>query len=604
MNSPSSALKSKTFKALLVTSFLGAFNDNLFRTIVSLLVLSSFVNKADGSLYLSLTAGLFATPYILFSGLAGYMADLYSKMNIIRLLKVFELFVMIFAFVAFIYESTLGLLVSVFLMGLQSALYSPSKYGMLPELLGEDELSKGNGYIEFITFFAIICGTACAGLSLELDLSNPGTIPVLVALLGIVTSFGIQHEKRISCIVPWTFNPVTPHLVQFREIVKDKGIFLCVLGSAYFFFIGTLFQLNILLFSKETLGVGEVATSVLLAALAVGIGMGSVVAGKTSEGKVETGLIPIGGIGLCILSLLIGSLSFSYYLILSFVFFLGMSGGFFIVPVNSYIQMHSPSESLGKYLAASNFLTFSGIVLASLLYWFMKDLLALSSGQIFFYMGVFSIFVAIYLVRLLPEMMVRCLNWILLQIFYRITRIGFHHIPKKGGALIVANHASFIDAQLILAAIDRPVRFIMFRPIYEHPLINPIAKLNKAIPISGADGREKIEKTLKYAASLIEEGELVGIFAEGKITRTGDINEFRPGMESIMSYVDAPVIPLCLHGVWGSIFSFSDGKVFFKKPKKIPYPLTVVCCPPHSSKVKADEVRKVIIDTFETLNPK
>jgi acyl-[acyl-carrier-protein]-phospholipid O-acyltransferase / long-chain-fatty-acid--[acyl-carrier-protein] ligase len=365
-------------------------------------------------------------------------------------------------------------------------------------------------------------------------------------------------------------------------------------------FIGALFQLNILVFAKEVLNASEVQTSILLAALAIGIGVGSIIAGKTSEGKVEIGLIPIGGIGLCALSLSIGFITFSYYLSLLTVFFLGMSGGFFIVPINSYLQMHSPRESLGKYLAATNFLTFSGIVLSALLFWILRDAVLLSPSRIFLLMGICSIFVAIYLVRLLPEMMARCLNWMLLHFFYRIKRIDFHHVPENGGALLVANHVSFIDAQLILAALDRPVRFIMFRPIYEHPLIKPIAKINKAIPISGADGREQIEETLKYAASLIAQGELVGIFAEGKISRTGEIDEFRPGMETIMSHVDAPVIPICLHGVWGSIFSFSDGRVFFKKPKKIPYPLTIQCGEPLPHTVKASEVREKIKAMYQS----
>jgi acyl-[acyl-carrier-protein]-phospholipid O-acyltransferase / long-chain-fatty-acid--[acyl-carrier-protein] ligase len=599
------ALSSKEFKSLMGTLFLGALNDNLFKTIVSLLVLSRYVNEADGTLFLSLTAGLFALPYILFSGIAGFLSDTFSKTKIIRYLKLFEFLIMILAFFSFINENPFGLLASVFLMGLQSALFSPAKYGILPEMLSKEDLSKGNGYTEFFTFLAIIAGTACAGLVLSIELANPGIVSLGVAILGVLFSLGVgSHVPSLVQGNSFSINPFGPNVARLKEISKDRGLYLCVIGSAFFFFVGTLFQLNILVFAKQTLEVSEVLTSVLLASLAIGIGTGSIIAGKTSEGKVEIGLIPLGGLGLCILSLLISLTSFSYSISLFLVFFLGMSGGLFIVPINAYLQANSPRDKLGSYLAASNFLTFVGIVVSSFLYWILADLAHASPSMIFLLMGICSLFVAIYLIKLLPEMMARCLNWILLHIFYRIKKIDTHHIPKTGGALIVSNHVSFIDAQLILAATERPVRFIMFRAIYENPLIKPIAKINKAIPISGSDGKEEIEKTLKFAADLIAQGELVGIFAEGKITRTGELNEFRPGMETIMSHVNAPIIPVCLKGVWGSIFSFERGKVFLKLPKKIPYPLSVRFCAPLPASTNAKMVEEIIAAFYKEENTK
>jgi acyl-[acyl-carrier-protein]-phospholipid O-acyltransferase/long-chain-fatty-acid--[acyl-carrier-protein] ligase len=599
MQNQTKPLSSKEFKSLMGTLFLGALNDNLFKTIVSLLVLSRYVNEADGTLFLSLTAGLFALPYILFSGIAGFLSDAFSKTKIIRSLKLFEFLVMVLAFFSFINENPFGLLASVFLMGLQSALFSPAKYGILPEMLSKEDLSKGNGYTEFFTFLAIITGTACAGLVLSIELANPGIVSLAVAILGIIFSLGVgSHVPSLVQGNSFSINPVGPNVSRLKEISKDRGLYLCIIGSAFFFFVGTLFQLNILVFAKQTLEVGEVLTSILLASLAIGIGTGSIIAGKTSEGKVEIGLIPLGGLGLCILSLLISLTSFSYSISLFLVFFLGMSGGLFIVPINAYLQANSPRDKLGSYLAASNFLTFVGIVVSSFLYWILADLIHASPPMIFLLMGIGSLFVAIYLIKLLPEMMARCLNWMLLHIFYRIKKIDTHYTPKTGGALIVSNHVSFIDAQLILAAMERPVRFIMFRAIYENPLIKPLAKINKAIPISGSDGKEEIEKTLKYAAELIAQGELVGIFAEGKITRTGELNEFRPGMETIMSHVDAPIIPVCLKGVWGSIFSFEREKVFFKWPKKIPYPLSVQFGNPLEGSTKASEVKEIIAEMY------
>jgi len=585
---------SREFKSLMATLFLGAFNDNLFKTIVSILVLTHYVSEDQGILFLSLTAALFALPYILFSAFAGFLADRYSKTSNIKLLKVLELSVMLLAFLSFYHDIAAGLLVSVFLMGLQSALFSPSKYGILPELVPQRQLSRANGYTELYTFLAIIMGTALAGMVLELGMANPGTVSLFIAMVGIVTSLFVGKLKAANPDRYFTVDPFGPNIRRLISIKQDRALWLCILGSAYFYFIGTLFQLNVLVFAKQSLGVGELYTSLLLAALAIGIGIGSVLAGKASEGKVELGLVPLGGLGLCLLSLVLSVSAWSYLFTLILVFLLGISGGIFIVPINAYIQAHSPSDKLGGYLAASNFLTFCGIVVSAALFWVFCDLLVLSPNLVFVLMGVVSLVVSIYLIKLLPEMMARCLNWILLHIFYRMTKITRENVPAEGGALLVSNHVSFIDAQLILAALDRPVRFIMYRPIYEHPLINPIARLNRAIPIAGSDGKEHIEATLKFAAELIAQGELVGIFAEGKITRTGELNEFRAGLETIMSYVDAPIVPVCLKGVWGSIFSYEGGSSLFKLPKKIPYPLSIEFGKPLPGSTKATDVREVI----------
>lgn len=585
---------SSQFKCLMATLFLGAFNDNLFKTIVSLLVLSHFVSEEHGILFLSLTAGLFALPYILFSAIAGFFADRYSKTTVMKLLKLLEAAVMTLALVAFWLESSVGLMVAVFLMGAQSALFSPAKYGSLPEMLPPTELARGNGYTEFYTFLAIISGTAIAGFTLQISGLNPGVIPLVIAALGVLTALRIGDQPVANPERHFTADPIGPHLRRIKEITLDRGLYLSVLGAVYFYFIGTTFQLNILVFAKQTLVVGEVATSLLLAALAIGIGTGSLIAGRASEGKVELGLVPIGGVGLCIFTLFLPVAAVNYYITAATVLLLGLSGGVFIVPIHSYLQANSPADKLGGYLAASNFFIFIGIVLASALYWVAVDIVNLSPSSVFVGMGIVSFFAAIYLVRLNPEMLARCINWILLHLFYKITIKGAHHIPPSGGALLVSNHVSYIDAQLILAALHRPVRFIMYRPIYEHWLIHPVAKLNQAIPIAGGDGKDQIAETLKSAAKLIEQGELVGIFAEGKITRNGEIEEFRTGLETIMSHVEAPIIPVCLKGVWGSIFSYEGGGPIFKLPKRIPYPLEIEFGAPLPGETKATAVREVI----------
>lgn len=585
---------SRPFKAHMATSFLGAFNDNLFKTIVSILVLTQFVSQGGGVIYLALTSALFALPYIFFSAAAGFLADRFAKTSVMKALKVVEVFVMLIALLGFALGSVSTVLASVFLMGLHSALYSPAKYGILPEMLADKELAKGNGYIELYTFLAIISGTALAGAVLQIKLSNPALVSFGIACLGVITSLYLGNSKPAAQSRRFSFDPITPNTTRLREIGQRRDLYLCAIGIAYFFFIGTLFQLNILIFAKNVLHVGELATSLLLAALAVGIGTGSVVAGRTAEGRVELGLVPIGGIGLCLFSLALAFVGTNYSLALVFVLLLGLSGGFFIVPVNAYLQANSPSDKLGGYLAASNFLTFCGIVVSALCFWLLLGVLEVTPGHVFALMAMSSFGVAIYLVRLLPEIMVRCLNWLLLHVFYRITKVNQDNVPDNGGALLVSNHLSLIDAQLILASTERPISFLMYRPIFENPFIKPIAKLNGAIPIAGSDGREQIESTLRHAAEIIKNGGLVGIFAEGKISRTGELDQFRNGLETIMKHVDAPIVPVCLKGLWGSIFSHAGGNPIFKIPKRIPYPVTIEFGSPQPRTTSAAELQEII----------
>ncbi|MCB0328229.1 MAG: MFS transporter [Bdellovibrionales bacterium] len=577
---------STSFKALLATQFLGAFNDNLFKTVVSLLVLNQLVGGKGGILYLSLTAALFFLPYIFFSAIAGWLSDKFSKSDMVRWTKELELFVMVLGFLAFIWETPMGLLLCVFLMGMQSALFSPSKLGMLPEMLRIEDLSKANGFLEFTIFTAIIFGTALAGFVTSGSLGNPGLICITVAILGVGASFYVAKLHTTGEAGALPIDPITPNIRNLREIYRDNPLWLCVLGIAFFWSVGALFQINILLFAKSVLVLSDIQTSLLLASLGFGIGLGSIFAGKASEGKVELGLIPIGAAGIVLFTSILGI--FGHHALVSYisVFFLGISSGFFIVPLNAYLQEFSPADRRGAYIAASNFFSNCGMLAVSFLFWFLTDVLSLTAQALFLTVGLSAIGVVMYLIHLLPETLTRCINWIALHVIYRIKKVGIENVPREGGALIVCNHVTYVDAMLLLAALPRPVRFIMYRPIYNSFPVVLIAKVMKAIPISSKDGREALQKTLQDCGDLVESGELVGIFAEGGLSRTGEIQEFKTGLETIMKGRSAPIIPTHLGGLWGSIFSHFGGKVFWKLPKFIPYPTTITFgkpLPPDSS---------------------
>ncbi|MCI5066082.1 MFS transporter [bacterium] len=588
---------SLSFRSLLATQFLGAFNDNLFKTIVSLLVLNKLVQGDAGIIYLSLTAALFFLPYILFSAIAGWLSDRFSKSDMVRWTKELEFFVMAIGFIAFVQDSPAGLLVCVFLMGTQSALFSPSKLGMLPEMLRLEELSRANGYLEFVIFTAIIFGTAMAGFATSGSFGNPGYLCVAVALLGVVASFFVAPLRAVGRRSAPPLDPFGPNIRNLREIYRDTPLWLSVLGIAFFWSIGALFQLNILLYAKASLHFNDLQTSLLLASMGIGIGCGSIFAGKTSEGKVELGLIPIGSFGIILFTTLLGF--FAQYEAVAYVsvFGLGVSSGFFIVPLNAYLQEFSPTEKRGSYIAASNFLSNFGMLFFSFLFWFFTDYCAFHSSTLFLFMAAGALGVTVYLVRLMPETLARCINWIVLHFLYRMRREGTHHVPKEGGALLVCNHVTYVDAMLLLAALPRPVRFIMYRPIYESFFVAPIARLMKAVPISSKDGREKLQETLLQCGEQIEEGELVGIFAEGGLSRTGEMQPFKSGLETIMRDRSQPIIPVYLAGLWGSIFSHHGGTVFWKVPRKIPYPVQILFgepLPPESTAAEVEEAVRLL----------
>lgn len=593
--SESNSCSSKSFKGLMTSQFLGALNDNIFRTVVKLLITAKFVVAGHGSSYLSIAQGLFVLPFILFSGYAGWAGDRYSKVSILKAAKVAEVIVALVALYFFYHEILWGLFACVFLMGVHSTFYSPAKYGILPEILDEKELSRGNGYLELWTFVAVVLGIIVGGIikGSSSDYTSAAMLILVVAVVGFFSNYFIRSLPALLPTLEFDRNPFRQTWASYRSLKEHRGLHQSLLAMSYFWFVATCFDLLIYLYAKEHLGLGELGTSVLLTSLMLGIGFGSIVAGKVSEGRVELGIVPIGGIGIAICCMLLDQTSGSFFFTAVLLAVLGLSAGFFIVPLNAYYQYESPPEQRGRYLALSNFTSFSGMLLATLLVAVLTDILDISPRGGFLWVGLLSIFVAIYVTKTLPNALIRCVNWIVTHFVYRIKVVGEANLPEKGGALLVANHVSFVDALLVLAMAKRSVRFLMFRPIYENKFIKPIAETMGAIPVGGEGGSKD---AIEEAKRSIERGELVCIFAEGAITRIGHLLPFRSGLERIMDGLSAPIIPVYLDQLWGSIFSFRDGKFFWKIPREFPYPMTILFGTPLPGETPASEVRKRVQD--------
>jgi len=570
------------FWALIVTQFQGAFSDNVLKNLVVFVALfatgRAAMSLSEKHAYGELIGVLFSLPFILFSMAGGFLADRFSKRSVMLGVKIFELAVMALVLAGLWRTDKHFLLAGVFLMGTHSAFFGPAKYGSLPELLPERKLSWGNGILELGTFMAIILGTVTAALMAEKFHGRQwisGILLIALAFVGLTTCLGITRIPAADPAKKFHPNFLRQILSQLRAIRGDRPLVLALLGNTYFNFLGALLLLNLFFYGANVLGVNETKIGLLNVALAFGIGLGSVAAGYLSGGKIEYGLVPIGAFGLSVISALLALPSVTFNGAFALLALLGFAGGFFIVPVSALLQHRPDARKKGEVLAVANWLSFVGVFLASGAHWLLVQKLQLSPRQVFLIGGILTLMGAIYVLILLPDALLRFLLWCATHSLYRIRVLGRDHIPEKGGALFVCNHASFVDALLLLASTDRQVRIMMFRGQYELPHLKPFAKILGVIPISSDQRPREMIKSLQTASQAIRNGEVVCIFAEGQITRIGQLLPFRRGFERIMKDVDAPIIPVAIDGVWGSIFSFEKGRFLWKLPRRLPYPITI-----------------------------
>jgi acyl-[acyl-carrier-protein]-phospholipid O-acyltransferase/long-chain-fatty-acid--[acyl-carrier-protein] ligase len=363
----------------------------------------------------------------------------------------------------------------------------------------------------------------------------------------------------------------------------------------YFFLLAALLQLAVEYYGSDILGIEADRIGYLQAAIGIGVGVGSLAAGYLSGGKIEYGLIPMGAAGMTVFSLLF-SRGPSFEAAALLLGALGFASGFFAVPIMAIIQHRPDPKRRGGVIAASNQLSFIGIGLASILYGALTAFLQLSVPAVFLFGGLMTLAATLYAIRLMPDSLLRLLVWLLVHSVYRMRIKGRDNIPAKGGALFVCNHLSLVDALLLAGSTERHIRFLMYKGFYDHPLIGLIARAARAIPISSEQRPREMIRSLRAASDAIRNGEVVCIFAEGQMTRIGQLLPFRRGFERIMKGVDAPIVPVHLDGVWGSIFSFERGRYIWKLPRRALYPITVSYGAPMPPTSTAVDVRQAVQD--------
>ena len=579
-------LKQKRFGPFFITQFLGAFNDNLFKN--ALIVLLTFQagqwTTLKPELLANLAAGVFILPFFLFSATAGQLADKYDKALLARLVKVLEMVIMGVAAIGFFLHSLSVLMGALFLLGLHSTLFGPVKYAILPQHLHETELVGGNALIEAGTFVAILIGTLAGGL-LAGSVEHPAWIALggmLVAAAGYLSSRGIPAAPAPVPELQVNLNPIRETWNNINYARQNRTVFLSILGISWFWLYGAMFLAQFPAYAKNVLGGGESTVTLLLAIFTIGIGLGSLLCERMSGKHVEIGLVPFGSIGLTLFGIdlffaspvgLAGTTPHELLALLSLpaiwrvlfdLMMLGVFGGFFIVPLYALVQIRSAPEQRARIIAANNILNALFMVAGALT---AAGVLGagLSIPALFGIAALLNAAVAVYIYGLVPEFLLRFVAWLLVKAVYRLRCEGLENIPQEGAAVLVANHVSFADAVIIMGASPRPVRFVMDYRIFKAPLLGFVFRHCGAIPIAPAkEDPVLMEAAFAEVAKALADGDLVGIFPEGNITRDGELQHFRSGITRILAAKPVPVVPMALSGLWGSYFSRVDGAAMTK----------------------------------------
>jgi 1-acyl-sn-glycerol-3-phosphate acyltransferase len=578
-------LHQKRFGPYFVAQFLGAFNDNLFKN--ALLIIVAFGaarSEQEIGLINNLAAGLFILPFFLFALVAGNIADTVDKQLIIKRLKLTECLLALAAVPALLSGDVNLMLAVLFGFGLQSAFFAPAKYSLLPQHLAMHELVGGNALVQMGTFIAILVGTLVGGIfaSSQLLLYWLCGLIVTVAILGYIFACFVPPappSSQTTAKVDW--NVWRMGRLALGEIRKTPGVLLAIMAVSWFWFLGTVVLTQLPSFSKSVLGGDATVVSVLLAIFSVGIGIGSLLCGRLSAGRLEIGLVPLGAIGMAIFGSLFAyaPTSDGIELVNAATFFsslsgvwvglhvvlIGVFGGLYIVPLMALIQAKTSSDMRGRTMAINSVMNALFMVVAALFSIVVLVLLKWQLSTLLLLTALGNLLVLAVIVKTVPAYFIRMIMWLAAQASYRLRVTGREHIPESGPALILANHVSFIDWMLLGAASIRPLRFVMYKPFYDIRVLRPILRWAGAIPITPRhEDEDCYREAIAAIIQALRDGELVLVFPEGKLSDSGELQTFRTGFERVLAEVPVPVIPAALHGLWGSFFSRRWGRAMRK----------------------------------------
>ncbi|MES2024233.1 MAG: MFS transporter [Pseudomonadota bacterium] len=595
MRKPSqfSLLAQRRFAPFFWTQFLGAFNDNVFKTALLTILTFEALNwtTIDRGLLNNLIPGLFILPFVLFSAIAGQLADKFEKSGLVRYIKLLEIAIMLAAAIGWMRHDLWLLIAAVAGMGLHSTLFGPVKYSYLPQKLAPGELVGGNGLVEMGTFVGILLGEVLGAVLVlhkpwGIELVAGGTI--VIALLGWLSSRAIPLSPAPEPELKINWNIATETVRNIRFSRQNRPVFLSMLANSWFWFYGAILLAQFPLYAKDYLHGDHSIFVLLLTIFSLGIGAGSLLCERLSGHKVEIGLVPFGAIGLSVFGfdLFLSSIAYTNTSLVDIGSFLqqqgslrilfdclmiGMFGGLYIVPLFALIQTRCDPAHMSRTIAGMNILNALFMVVAALVAMVLLNL-GFSIPQLFLVTAILNALVAAYIFTVVPEFLLRFLAWLMLHTTHRVRAISAERIPQDGAAILVCNHVSYMDAIVILATSPRPLRFVMDHRIFKIPLLSALFKAVRAIPIAPAsEDAEVMEAAYERIAHALERGELVCIFPEGKLTNNGELNEFKGGIMKILERTPVPVIPMALRGLWGSLLTRSADNPFQRSFRSGPF---------------------------------
>ena len=585
-----SLFRQRRFMPFFMTQGLGAFNDNIFKNALAAILVfqASQLGGLNTDQVVNLSAMLFILPFFLFSALFGQFADKFEKSLQIRRVKLLEVVIMLLAVLGFWLNNVPLLLTVLFLLGLQATIFGPIKYGILPQILEPRELVGGNAVVEMGTFVAILLGTIAGPQLAGIDFSWPLWVSLAclaVALAGYGFSFRIPQAAAVAPDLRINWNIFSETVRNLKFINENRTVLNSVLGISWFWFYGATFLVQISSYSQNVLGGDQNLMSALLALFIIGISTGSLLCEKLSGKQVEIGLVPFGAFGLTVFGVdlhfatppqaghAVSVLEFfstgANWRIVADLVLIGVFGGFYTVPLYALVQQRSTLTHRSRVIAGLNILNALFMVVSALMAMVLLGAAGFSIPELFLLTAVLNAVVAVYIFTLVPEFLMRFLVWMLIHTVYRVRVSGEEHIPDTGPVIIASNHVSFADPLIIGGVIRRPVNFVMHHKIYRIPLLNFIFRTGKAIPIAGrSENPEILEAAYRRIHGVLEAGNVLGIFPEGAITRDGEIQPFKPGIDKIISERPVPVIPVALCHMWGSLFSRRD-PLLKRRPHKL-----------------------------------
>ncbi len=597
-------LTQRRFLPFFIVQALGAFNDNIYRQAIIGLLFYLGVSSEERTLYTNLAPALFILPYFLFSALAGQIAEKLEKQKLIVITTTMEIVVMSLAAVGFLTQNMPVLLVALFCTGLQSTLFGPVKYSVLPSILKPEELTGGNGLVEMGTSISILTGMIAGGMIFALAGSyGPVVAAVAIIALALIGNFTARMIPRVDAGAPdlkINWNPISESLAVLRLAKKQKAVRNSILGVSWFWFFGTVLTSQLPTYAVVNLGGNEVLYIFALALFSLGTGTGSLLCEKLSGRIVEIGLVPLGAFGMSAFLLdlyfartgvaMVAGLDVAGFVqqpgswrIIIDLLGVGLFTGFFVVPLFALIQSRTPKSEMSRVFAALNIQNSGFIVLAAVLGLLSQRLLGWTIPQVFLALAVANVLVAIYIFSIVPEFLMRFLSWVMVRSLYRLRVKGVEaNVPDEGAALIVCNHVSYMDALILSAVIPRPARFVMYYRIFNIPVMRWIFKTAKAIPIaSPKEDAALMQRAFDEVDAALAAGELVCIFPEGALTKDGEIAAFKSGVEKILARRPVPVVPMALKGMWASMWSRRDTRLSrMRVPRRFRAHIEVVAGPP------------------------